>query len=74
MASFVRGGSRLTEKADVDRIKGMQVLSDALDAQRKQTEDTWIAATAEMHNAWRADRNEDRRVSTKKHEPERRRP
>ena len=45
---------RMAEKTDAERIKGMQVLSDALDAQRKQTEDTWIAATSEMRTAWEA--------------------
>jgi hypothetical protein len=66
--------SRVTEKTDTERIKGLQVLSDRLDAQRKRTEDTCIAATANMRSAWEADRNENRRISTKKHEPERRRP
>lgn len=62
----------MTEKTDAERIKGMQILSDALDAQRKKTEDTWIAASAKMRSAWQADRNEDRRNTIKKHEPERR--
>jgi hypothetical protein len=51
----------------------MQVLSDHLDAQRKKTEDTWVAATARMRTAWEFDRNEDRRITTTKYAPERRR-
>jgi hypothetical protein len=51
----------------------MQALSDALEAQRKQTEDTWIAATTSMRTAWEAVRDVDRRDSVTKHEPERRR-
>ena len=62
----------MADRTDAERIKGMQVLADALDAQRKQTEDIWIAATANMRRAWEADRSE-RRVSLGKHEPERRR-
>jgi hypothetical protein len=73
---FIRaGGSQMTEKTEPDRIGGMQVLSEMLDAQRKRTEDAWHAVTAEMRNdAWRAGRDKDRRISTNKHEPERRRP
>jgi hypothetical protein len=66
------GSCSVAERTDAERIKGMQALSDALDAQRKQTGDTWIAATASMRRAWEADRN-DRRVILGKHEPERRR-
>ena len=63
----------MAEKTDAERIKGMQALSDALDAQRKQTEDAWIAATVNMRTAWEADRDVERRTSPKNHEPERRR-
>ena len=65
----------MTEKKDPDRIEGRQLLSEMLDAQRRRTENAWLAVTAEMRNdVWRAVRDKDRRVSTKKHEPERRRP
>jgi len=65
----------VTEKKDPDRIEGRQLLSEMLDAQRRRTENAWLAVTAEMRNdVWRAGRDKDRRVSTKKHEPERRRP
>jgi hypothetical protein len=57
---------------DDERIRRMQVLSDALDAQRKETTDTWSAATTGMNAAWTAVRNEDRRLMKTKHVPERR--
>jgi hypothetical protein len=62
----------MTQKPGPDRSKGM--LSDVLDAQRQRTEDAWFAATTEMQNdAWTAGRDKDRRITTQKHEPERRR-
>ena len=65
----------MNEKMRPDRIEGRQVLSEMLDAQRKRTEDAWLAVTAEMRNdVWTAGRDKDRRVSARKHEPERRRP
>jgi hypothetical protein len=67
------GDSRVIKKTDPDRSKGMH-LSDVLDAQRQRTEDAWFAATTAMQNdAWVAGRDKDRRVSTQRHEPERRR-
>lgn len=67
------GRSQVTEKAGAERTKKRQ-LSEVLDAQRKRTEDAWFAATTGMQNdAWTAGRDKDRRVNTRKHEPERRR-
>lgn len=60
-------------KASKELTKGMQVLSDTLDAQRKRTEATWNAATAEMRRAYEADRNVKRPATPKKHKPKRRR-
>ena len=63
----------MTEKTGPERTKKRQ-LSDVLDAQRKRTEDAWFAATTGMqNNTWIAGIDKDRRVSTRKHEPERRR-
>ena len=63
---------RRNEERDTEPIKGKQVLSDALDAQRKRTEAAWNAATARMRSAWVPGRDADRRVRFTKHEPERR--
>jgi hypothetical protein len=52
---------------------GMQVLSDALEAQRNRAEDLWNAATAHMQRSWVPGRDADRRVTAATHEPERRR-
>jgi hypothetical protein len=65
--------ARTAGKTALDRSRGMQILSDALDAQRNRAEDLRNAATSEMRSSWVAGRDADRRVTATKHEPERRR-
>lgn len=65
-------GNRMVEKPAAKCIEAKQRLLDFLDSERKRKEDRWIAATAKMRSA-RVDDLTDRRISTKKHEPERRR-
>jgi hypothetical protein len=63
---------RTPEKKEEDRTKGMQILSDALDAQRNRAEDRWNAATSQMRTSWIPGRDAERRITAMKHEPERR--
>ena len=64
----------MAEKTEEERIKGMHVLSDALDADRTQSQAYWIAATARTGKAWVPGRDADRRMITGTRAPERRRP
>ena len=63
---------RTSDTAEADRIKGMQILSDALDGQRNRAEDLWNAATAKT--SWVPGRDVDRRINAMSYEPERRHP
>ena len=63
----------MNKKPDLDRINKVH-LAETFAAQRKRTEDAWLAVTTDMQNdAWTAGRDKDRRVRTEPHEPERRR-
>ena len=61
------------DKADAERIREMQVLAEALDAERKRSRAYWNAATAETGTAWVAGRDADRRMIPGTRDPERRR-
>jgi hypothetical protein len=63
----------MSGKTDVERIKEMQVLADALDAERKRSRAYWNAATAETGMEWVAGRDADRRMIPGTRFPERRR-
>lgn len=59
-------------RTEAERSRGMQMLSDALDAQRNRAEDLWNAAPLAIAS-WVQGRDADRRVMATTHEPERRR-
>lgn len=63
----------MAEKTDAERIKEMQVLSDALDAERKRSQAYWTAATAGTGTTWVAGRDADRRMIEGTRDPKRRR-
>ena len=62
---------RTAEEADAV-FKARQALVDAFAEQRKRSEAAWNAASARMRMAWVPGRDADRRVTTTKHQPERR--
>ena len=62
---------RTAEEAEAV-FKARQALVDAFAEQRKRSEAAWNAATARMRMAWIPGRDADRRVTTTKHQPERR--
>ena len=63
----------MAEKTEEERIKEMQVLSDALDAERKRSQAYWTAATARTGTVWVPGRDADRRMIAGTRDPERRR-
>jgi hypothetical protein len=63
----------MSEKTDEERIKEMQVLAEALEAERTRSRAYWNAATAETGTAWVAGRDAERRMIPGTRNPERRR-
>jgi hypothetical protein len=65
---------RMAGKTGAERIKELQDLSDALDAERKRSQAYWTAATERTGTAWMPGRDADRRMIGGSRDPERRLP
>jgi len=63
----------MSGKADAERIKEMQVLTEALEAERKRSQAYWNTTTAKTGAAWVPGRDADRRMISGTRDPERRR-